>query len=97
VNRQQRRMTKRQQAQKAAAPRPQVKPPGAPVKKERTKPVQFIREVIGELKKVAWPSRQETVAYSIVVLVSTIIIAAIIFGMDFVFAKSILALFGVDV
>ncbi|HZA41184.1 MAG TPA: preprotein translocase subunit SecE [Actinomycetota bacterium] len=89
-------MTKRQQAQRAAAPRPPVKSQ-APAKKERTRPVQFIREVIAELKKVAWPSRQETVAYSIVVLVSTIIIAAIIFGMDFVFAKSILALFGVDV
>jgi preprotein translocase subunit SecE len=97
VNRQQRRMTKRQQAQRAAAPRPQVKAPGAPTKKERTKPTQFIREVVAELKKVAWPSREETIAYSIVVLVSTIIIAAIIFGMDFVFAKAILSLFGVDV
>ena len=97
MNRQQRRMTKRQQAQRAAAPRPPVKASGAPVKKERTRPLQFLREVIAELRKVAWPSRQETIAYSIVVLVSTIIIAAIIFGMDFVFARSILALFGVDV
>ena len=97
MNRQQRRMTKRQQAQRAAAPRPPVKASGAPDKKERTKPIQFLREVIAELKKVAWPSRQETIAYSIVVLVSTIIIAALIFGMDFVFGRSILALFGVDV
>ena len=32
-------------------------------------PIQFIREVRGELRKVAWPTRPEVVKYSIVVLV----------------------------
>jgi preprotein translocase subunit SecE len=97
VNRQYKRMMKKQEAQKRTAPRPQIKPATAPVKKQRTKPTTFFREVIAELRKVAWPSRQEVVAYSIVVLISTIVIAAIIFGMDFVFTKAIFALFGVDV
>ena len=86
---------KKQEEQKKSAPR-QVKPASAPQKKERTKPRDFIREVFAELKKVAWPSRTEVFAYSIVVLISVIIIAAIIFGMDFVFAKAVLSLFGVD-
>jgi preprotein translocase subunit SecE len=97
VNRQYKRMMKKQEAQRKSAPRPQIKPQPAPTKRKRTPPVQFIKEVIAELKKVAWPSRQEVVAYSVVVLVSTIVITALIFGMDFVFAKAILSLFGVDV
>jgi preprotein translocase subunit SecE len=97
VNRQYKRMMKKQETQRKSAPRPQIKPATAPVKKQRTKPSTFLREVVAELRKVAWPSRQEVVAYSIVVLISTIVIAAIIFGMDFVFAKAIFSLFGVDV
>ena len=87
---------KKSEAQRKS-PRPQVKAAGAPQKKERTKPRQFLKEVVAELRKVAWPTRPEVVAYSIVVLVATIMVAALIFAMDFVFAKSILALFGVDV
>ena len=96
MNRQQRRMTKKAEAARRAAPRPQVKPTPAPAKKERTSPRQFIREVVAEMRKVAWPSRQEVVAYSIVVLISSIVIAALVFGMDYVFARAVYALFGVD-
>lgn len=87
---------KKQEEQKKAPSRPTPKAQAAPGR-ERTKPRQFIKEVIAELKKVAWPSRKETIGYSIVVLVSVIIIAAVIFGMDFVFTKAVLALFGVQV
>jgi preprotein translocase subunit SecE len=97
VNRQYKRMMKKEQQRKAAAPRPQVKPSGAPTKKERTRPRQFLREVVAELQKVAWPTRQEVVSYSIVVIVSVVVIAAVIFVMDFVFTKAVLALFGVEV
>ena len=97
MNRQYKRLMKKEEARKKGAPRPPVKASGAPTKKERTKPRQFLKEVIAELKKVAWPTRQETIAYSIVVLVSVIVIATIIFGLDFVFTEAILALFGVDI
>ena len=86
---------KKQEAAKKPVARPVAKAPGAPTKRERTKPREFIKEVIAELRKVAWPSRQEVVAYTIVVLVSVVVIATIIFGMDFVFSKAILNLFGV--
>jgi len=96
VNRQTKRMMAREQAAKKAAPRPAVKAPGAPTKRERTKARVFIKEVGAELKKVAWPARPEVVAYSIVVLVSSVVIAAIIFGLDYVFSNAVLELFGVN-
>jgi preprotein translocase subunit SecE len=96
VNRQYKRLMQKEEAKKRSGGRPPVKAAGAPTKKERTKPRQFIKEVIAELKKVAWPTRQETIAYSIVVLVSVVVIAALIFAMDFVFTEAVLALFGVD-
>lgn len=87
-------MMKKDEERRRTAPRP-VKAAGAP--RERTKPTQFVREVVAELQKVAWPSRQEVFSYSLVVLVSSIVIAAVIFGMDFVFTKAVLSLFGIDI
>ncbi|HEV2757621.1 MAG TPA: preprotein translocase subunit SecE [Actinomycetota bacterium] len=69
--------------------------PATAAVKERTKPRDFIREVFAELKKVAWPTRKEVVAYSTVVFVSVCVIAAIIFAMDYVFAKGVLVLYDV--
>lgn len=86
-------MAKQEEKRRTGGP---PKPPGAPTKKERTKPRQFVKEVVAELKKVAWPTRQEVFAYTVVVLVSVIVITTLIFGMDFVFTKAILALFGVS-
>lgn len=96
MNRQTKRMMARQEAQRKAAPRAAVKAPGAPTKRERTKPRQFVKEVGAELRKVAWPSRQEVVAYSIVVLITSVVIAALIFGIDYLFSKAVLELFGVS-
>ena len=95
MNRQTKRMMKKDEERKRSAPRP-VKPTSSPTK-ERTKPTQFVREVVAELQKVAWPSRQEVFAYSLVVLVSSVVIATLVFGMDFAFTKAILALFDVEV
>jgi len=39
---------------------------------------KFFRSVWAELKKVAWPSRRETVVYTIVVIVTCLVLAAII-------------------
>ena len=95
MNRQTKRLMKKDEERRKTAPRP-VRAPGAPTKRERTKPLQFFREVVAELRKVAWPTRKEVFSYSLVVLVSSVIIAAVIFGMDFVFTKGVLALFGIE-
>lgn len=97
MNRQYKRMMAKDEAsKKKPAARPNPKAAAIAQKKERTKPRQFFKEVVAELKKVAWPSRAEVVAYSIVVLVSSIMIAALIFGMDFVFTQAVLTLYGVE-
>lgn len=95
MNRQTKRLQQKAEAQKQkAGPTPR---PAPAAKRQRTKPRQFFKEVVAELRKVAWPSRQEVVAYSIVVLVGSVVIAAIVFGMDYVFTKGVLKLFGVEV
>lgn len=62
-------------------------------RRERTKPMVFLREVRGELRRVAWPTRSEVINYSTVVLITLIVLIAAIFVLDFAFARSILFLF----
>ncbi len=94
MNRQFRRAAQRQESQRRVAPRPQPRQPGAPGTRSRTKPRQFLKEVVAELRKVAWPNRDELTAYTLVVLVSVLIITAVIWVMDWVFSKAIVALYG---
>jgi preprotein translocase subunit SecE len=63
-------------------------------RRKRTAPRVFLKEVRQELKKVAWPTRQEMVAYTIVVLVAVVVLTSLVFGMDLVFAKGVLRIFG---
>ena len=58
------------------------------------KPTRFVRESISELRKVLWPSRNELVTYSIVVIVFVVIMVAIVAGLDVGFARLVLWLFG---
>ena len=95
MNRQYKRLQQKAEAQKQKSGPTARAAPAA--KRQRTKPRQFVKEVVAELRKVAWPTRQEVVAYSIVVLVGSVVIAAMVFGMDYVFTKGVLKLFGVEV
>jgi len=58
------------------------------------KPTRFVRESISELRKVLWPSRNELVTYSIVVIVFVVIMVALVAGLDIGFARLVLLLFG---
>jgi preprotein translocase subunit SecE len=91
VNRQTKRMMERDRRQQAVTRRPPV-----PERKKRTGPRQFLREVRQELNKVAWPTRRELLAYTVVVLVSVIVLTSFVFGLDFVISKGILVVFGAD-
>ncbi len=93
MNREQKRMLQKQgDVDAEGAPLPRQRQQAAPAR-ERTPPLQFIREVRGELRKVAWPSKEETVNYSIVVLVTVVILTAMIYGLDWVFSTFVLELF----
>jgi preprotein translocase subunit SecE len=78
----------------APAPAPRRQPQARPTTPaKRTAPVQFIREVRGELRKVAWPTRAEVINYSTVVLVTLILLIGLILALDYAFSKSVLFLF----
>ena len=100
MNRQQKRMLQKQgQLGADGEPVAQKRKPQQPPPKNRDArvgPVQFIREVRGELRKVAWPTRPEVVKYSIVVLVTVVLLTGLIFGLDFVFGEGVLKLLKAD-
>jgi len=50
-------------------------------------PVQFIKEVIAELKKVTWPTRQETIKLTVVVIAISLIVSIFIGGLDILLVK----------
>jgi preprotein translocase subunit SecE len=63
-------------------------------RKKRTSARQFLKDVRQELKKVNWPSREEMIAYTVVVLVAVVVLTALVFGMDVAFSKAVLQVFG---
>ncbi|BCJ52398.1 hypothetical protein Asp14428_38730 [Actinoplanes sp. NBRC 14428] len=54
----------------------------------------FFREVVSELRKVIWPTRQELLTYTAVVIVFVTVMTAIVAVLDYGFGKAILASFG---
>lgn len=51
----------------------------------KTSPIEFIRQVQAETRKVVWPSRRETVMTAVMVLIMTTILALFFLGVDTVF------------
>ena len=45
--------------------------------------VQFFREVKSEMSKVIWPSRRDTIRYTVTVIVFSIVLAAVLGAADF--------------
>lgn len=54
----------------------------------------FLRQVMFELKKVVWPTKEQLVTYTAVVVVFVIIMGLIIAALDFAFVKLVLLVFG---
>lgn len=48
---------------------------------------RYLREVRAELRKVNWPNRKELVTYTVVVVVSVLVIAAFIGLVDLLFSQ----------
>jgi preprotein translocase subunit SecE len=55
---------------------------------------RFLREVVAELRKVIWPGRRELITYTTVVIVFVAFIVALVAGLDLLFAKGVIAVFG---
>jgi preprotein translocase subunit SecE len=57
------------------------RPPAGP-QTERTTPRSYLREVQAEMKRVAWPPRQEIINSTIIVVIGVVVMAGIIFLFD---------------
>ncbi len=60
---------------------------------KRTSPMVFYRQVVAELRKVVWPTREQLVTYFIVVLVFVTVMMTFVATLDLVFGKVVLDLF----
>lgn len=50
---------------------------------------QFLREVKQELRKVTWPTKEDTLRYSLMVVVASLIVAAYLGGLDYIVANTL--------
>jgi preprotein translocase subunit SecE len=55
---------------------------------------RFLREVIAELRKVIWPGRRELITYTTVVIVFVAFMVALVAGLDLLFSRGVIAVFG---
>jgi preprotein translocase subunit SecE len=101
MNRQMKRMQERAERQskragvdRQAAPAATARRAQAQEKRKRTGTRQFLKEVRLELKKVDWPTRRELVSYTVVVLVTVVVLTSFVFALDLGFSKVIVRLLG---
>ena len=56
-------------------------------KKQRVTVSQFLTEVRAEMKKVTWPTRDDVVSYTIVVMVTVVLMGGLVYFADILFTK----------
>lgn len=52
-------------------------------------PAKFFGEVKAELLKVTWPTKDEVIRLTVIVVILSLIVGAFVGGLDFVFTKII--------
>ena len=92
MNRQTKRMMQKQGQDKPGQPQQRQASPGAG-SSATGRPPGVLRRGQGELRKVAWPGRQEVINSTIIVLIAVVVMTALIFGFDYVSSKFVLFLF----
>ncbi len=60
----------------------------------RGKPIIFLQEVRSELKRVVWPTRQEAIRLTSVVIIVSALVGVYIGALDYLFAKIMGGLLG---
>jgi len=56
------------------------------LKNKFEKIIPFLKDVQLELKKVNWPTRKETLKYTLIVIGASAIVAIFLGGLDFIFS-----------
>ncbi len=94
MNREMRRLQakeeERAKKKRAEGSRPQKKSPKDQNLSFFARVKKYLREVRQEMKKVAWPSREELTTYTVVVFGMTTILTLVIFALDWGLNKAIL-------
>jgi preprotein translocase subunit SecE len=94
MNRQTKRMMAKQGTDKPKrADGDKRRPSSAAPTREKIGPREYLGEVKGELRKVAWPTRKEVINSTIIVLIAVVVMTALIFGFDYASSKFVLFLF----
>jgi preprotein translocase subunit SecE len=89
VSRQDKAQSQRRGDSKAGAPWSGIRAPKPKAKKgSRPNPIGFLSEVRTELRKVHWPSVDETKNYSLVVLVTLLLMISYIGVLDWLFQQA---------
>jgi preprotein translocase subunit SecE len=55
-------------------------------------PTTYLREVVREIKKVSWPSREQTQNMTLLVIVASLIVGLYIGILDYIFQRIITAI-----
>ncbi|WP_404337635.1 preprotein translocase subunit SecE [Sphingomonas sp. MMS12-HWE2-04] len=48
----------------------------------KTSPIEFVRQVQAETKKITWPSRRETIMTGVMVMIMTTLLSIFFLGVD---------------
>jgi preprotein translocase subunit SecE len=66
----------------------------ATTRANRTTPALFFRQVVSELRKVIWPTRNALVTYTVVCVVFVVVMATYVTLLDLGFTKLVFEVFG---
>lgn len=47
--------------------------------------INYLKASLAEIKKVSWPTKKETTQYTILVIILSLVVAALLGGLDYVF------------
>jgi len=61
---------------------------------QQTSAATFFRESFAELKKVHWPTREQTIHMSVIVIIFSLATGVVLGGVDFLFAQMVALLVG---
>ena len=92
MNREQRRYLQRQGQMDGEGNPIATRRDNRPVKSERVTPAEYVSEVRSELGRVIWPTRREVINYTIVVIVTLIVVTGLVALLDYLFAEGLIAL-----
>jgi preprotein translocase subunit SecE len=66
-----------------------VRPPAAPKRRFRIGVPNWLADIVSELKKVTWPSREETSYLTMVVIIVSLVVGAVLGVIDIFFSELI--------